>query len=137
METATQPEELARVACVRARLADLVAPEPTPAELALVLRLLRSFAAKTPPATDELVRLLHEGDPGPVREQAHSLRGSAANIGATELAALCSRVEDAARAGAVTDPGRTSDRLRAATDCAMRAVRTLTLEYERVSSPNS
>jgi HPt (histidine-containing phosphotransfer) domain-containing protein len=132
METATQPEDLARVAGVRARLADLVESKPSPAELALVLRLLRSFAAKTPPATDELVRLLREGDPGPVRDQAHSLKGSAANIGAAGLAALCSRVEDAARAGAVTDPGPTVDRLRAETDGALRAVQTLTLEYERV-----
>ncbi|GIE78339.1 hypothetical protein Aph02nite_42890 [Actinoplanes philippinensis] len=133
METATQPEDLARVAGVRARLADLVEPKPSPAELALVLRLLRSFAAKAPLAADELVRLLHEGDPAPVREHAHSLKGSAANIGADGLAAICSRVEDAARAGAVTDPGPTGDRLRAETDGALRAVRALTVEFERTS----
>jgi HPt (histidine-containing phosphotransfer) domain-containing protein len=134
METATQPEDLARVAGVRARLADLVEPAPSPAELALVLRLLRSFAAKAPLAADELVRLLHAGDPGPVRDHAHSLKGSAANIGAAELAAFCSQVEDAARAGVVNDPGPIGDRLRAVTDGAIRAVRTLTLEYERIGA---
>ncbi|WP_433795378.1 Hpt domain-containing protein [Actinoplanes sp. CA-252034] len=133
METATQPEDLARVAGVRARLADLVEPKPSPAELALVLRLLRSFAAKAPLAADELVRLLHEGDPGPVRDHAHSLKGSAANIGAAGLAALCSLVEDAARTGVVTDPGPTGARLRAETDGALRAIRALTLEFERIS----
>ncbi|GIF38344.1 Hpt domain-containing protein [Actinoplanes xinjiangensis] len=132
METATQPEDLARVAGVRARLADLVEPAPSPAEVALVLRLLRSFAAKAPLAADELVRLMHAGDPGPVRDHAHSLKGSAANIGAVELAELCSQVEDAARGGVVTGPGRIADRLLAVTGGTVRAVRALTLEYERL-----
>jgi HPt (histidine-containing phosphotransfer) domain-containing protein len=132
METATQPEDLARVAGVRARLAELVEPMPSPAELALVLRLLRSFAAKASLAADELVQLLQAGDPGPVRDHAHSLKGSAANIGAVELAAFCSQLEDAARAGSVADPAPTGDQLRAVTDGALRAVRALTLEYERL-----
>lgn len=129
MGTATQPEDRARLADVRARLAELVEADPSPAELALVLRLLRSFAAKAPLAADDLVRLLHEGDPEPVRDHAHSLKGSAANIGAAGLAELCAQVEDRARAGAVTDPGPTADRLRAEVDGAVRAVESLAREY--------
>jgi HPt (histidine-containing phosphotransfer) domain-containing protein len=133
METATAPEDLARLAGVRARLADLVEAEPSPAELALVLRLLRSFAAKAPLAADELVRVLHEGDATTVRDHAHSLKGSAANIGAGTLAALCGQVEDQARAGKVISPGPTGDRLRAEIDGALRAVHLLTGEYERIA----
>ncbi|MEU4626419.1 Hpt domain-containing protein [Actinoplanes sp. NPDC023801] len=133
MGTTTAPEDQARLAGVRARLADLVEEDPSPAELALVLRLLRSFAARVPPAADELVQLLHEGDPTPVRDHAHSLKGSAANIGAGTLAALCGQVEDQARAGRITAPGPTGDRLRAEVDGALRAVHLLTGEYERIA----
>ncbi|MEV0902052.1 Hpt domain-containing protein [Actinoplanes sp. NPDC049802] len=130
METATQPEHQARVAGVRARLADLVEADPSPAELALVLRLLRSFVSKAPDAVDLLVRLLHDGDPGPVRDHAHGLKGSAANIGAADLAAFCAALEDQARAGVVADPGPAADRLRAEADGALLAVRAVTAEYE-------
>jgi HPt (histidine-containing phosphotransfer) domain-containing protein len=133
METATAPEDLARVAGVRARLADLVEAEPSPAELALILRLLRSFAATAPLAADELVRLLHEGDAGRVRDQAHSLKGSAANIGAASLAVVCGQVEDVARTGRITAAGPAAGRLRAEVDGALRAIRVLTGEFERLA----
>jgi HPt (histidine-containing phosphotransfer) domain-containing protein len=131
METATQPEDRARVAGVRTRLADLVEADPSPAELALVLRLLRSFAEKAPPAADELVRVLHEGDPGMVRDRAHSLRGAAANLGLAGLAGVCSQIEDHARAGIVAEPGPVAGRLGAELDGAVRAVMALAGEYER------
>lgn len=134
METATQPEDEARVAGVRARLADLVEADPSPAELALVARLLNSFAAKTPTAADVLLRLLHQGDAALVREQAHSLKGSAANIGATSLATLCAGIEEQARAGVVADPATTTAHLEAEVGGAVRAVLALAGEYERASS---
>lgn len=134
MGTATPPAGGAGVAAgVRARLADLVEAEPSPAELALLLRLLSSFAAKAPAAADLLARLLHGGDPAQVRDQAHSLKGSSANIGATALAAFCATVEDRARAGVVTDPGAAADELRALVGDAVEAVRAVALEYERIA----
>ncbi|SDT43866.1 Hpt domain-containing protein [Actinoplanes derwentensis] len=134
METATQPEDEARVAGVRARLADLVEADPSPAELALVARLLNSFAAKAPAASDLLLRLMYQGDAGLVREQAHSLKGSAANIGATRLAALYAGVEEQARAGIVTDPGTLTAHLELEVGGAVRAVLVLAGEYERACS---
>ncbi|HWS32917.1 MAG TPA: Hpt domain-containing protein [Actinoplanes sp.] len=131
METATQPEDEARVAGVRARLTDLVEADPSPAELALVARLLNSFAAKAPASADLLVQLLRQGDAGPVREQAHSLKGSAANIGAMDLAALCAGVEDQARAGVVADPETTTAHLEREVGGAVRAVLVLAGEYEK------
>ncbi|GAA2702821.1 Hpt domain-containing protein [Actinoplanes palleronii] len=119
-----------RLAGVRARIAAITDPDPTPAELALVLRLLRSFAAKTPGAVEQLTTLLAgRADPGGIRDRAHALKGSAANIGATGLAAVCAVLEDQARAGAVADPARTADRIRSEATGALRAVSTLAEEF--------
>jgi histidine phosphotransfer protein HptB len=120
-----------RLAGVRARIATITDPDPAPEELALVLRLLRSFVAKTPPAVDRLLDGFQQKDPGLIRDQAHALKGSAANIGATALAALCSALEDQARTGAVTDPAGTAGRIRAEAEAALAAVAALAAEYER------
>lgn len=126
-------DERARAAGIRARLADLVDASPSPAELALVLRLLRSFTARAPLAVAELVHLLHENDADRVRDHAHGLKGMAANIGAGPLAALCGQIEDQARAGDVPLPGKAAERLRAEVGGALRVVRLLTGEYERIA----
>ncbi|KUL33361.1 Hpt domain-containing protein [Actinoplanes awajinensis] len=119
-----------RLAGVRARIAAITDPDPTPAELALVLRLLRSFAAKTPGAVEQLTTLLAgRADPGGIRDRAHALKGSAANIGATGLAAVCAALEDQARAGTVADPAGTADRIRSEATGALRAVSALAEEF--------
>ena len=120
----------ARAAAIRDRLADVLDPEPSPEELALVTRLLRSFAAKTPAAVDRLSELLAGGDLGLVREQAHSMKGSAANIGADALAALCATLEDQARDGAIPDPSGTAERIRVETVAALRAASAVADGYD-------
>jgi HPt (histidine-containing phosphotransfer) domain-containing protein len=42
-------------------------------------------------------------DPGAVFQWAHSLKGSAGNLGATRLAALCEQIEHEARQGSTTE----------------------------------
>lgn len=116
---------------VRARLADLVGEEPSPAETALLGRLLRSFRERAPASADLLCDLLCEGDPGRVRDQAHALRGSAANIGATALAELCGGVEDQAGAGVVADPATTAARIRLELAAAVRAVAEVAHDYQQ------
>jgi histidine phosphotransfer protein HptB len=121
-----------RIATVRARIGAITDSDPTPAELALVLRLLRNFVAKTPAAVEQVTASLENAAGlGVLRDQAHALKGSAANIGATGLAALCSAVEDQARAGAVTDPAGTAGRIRAEAAGALQAVAALADEYDR------
>ncbi len=44
-------------------------------------------------------RALGQGDADAVRQVAHSLKGSSANIGAARLSARCQLLEDAGRAG--------------------------------------
>lgn len=96
---------------IRARLADITGPDPSTAELAVVGRLIRSFVAKTPVGVDRLAALLRGGETAQLRDHAHSLRGSAANIGAGTLAAIFADVEDAACAGVVPEPDLTLGRI--------------------------
>ncbi|GIF14767.1 Hpt domain-containing protein [Actinoplanes teichomyceticus] len=125
------PEDDERLAAVRARIEAILDPDPAPAELALALRLLRSFAARTPGAVQQVTALLEDpaADPEALLERAHSLRGSAANIGAAGLAGLCAGVEDQARAGTVADPAGTAGRIRAEAAGAVRAVSAVAEEY--------
>ena len=102
-----------REAEIRDRFLDITGPEPGAAELALLARLIRSFLSKTPPGVDRLGDLLRTGDPVDIREQAHSLKGSASNLGAGPLAAIFADVESAARDGVVADPEDTRARVHA------------------------
>ena len=96
---------------IRARLNDITGPEPHEAERALITRLIASYLAKTPPGVDRLGELLRGGDPGAVREHAHSLKGSSSNLGADHLAGIFADVEQTARTGVLPDPDVTLGRL--------------------------
>ena len=96
---------------IRARLSDITGPEPGDAERALIGRLVASYLAKTPPGVDRLGELLRGGDPGPVRDHAHSLKGSSANLGARRIAEIFAEVEETARGGVLPDPDSTLGRL--------------------------
>jgi histidine phosphotransfer protein HptB len=105
MDVSTREEE------IRARLADIGGPEPGDGERALLARLIRSFAGKVPGGVERLGELLRGGDHGALRDHAHSLKGSAANIGADQLAGIFREVEDAAREGIVPDADMTLGRI--------------------------
>jgi len=98
---------------IRARLADIGGPEPGPAESALMARLIRSFAGKAPAGVDLLAELLRGGERGQLRDQAHALKGAAANIGADTLAAIFAEVEQGARDGHLPDADSTLGRIQA------------------------
>ena len=96
---------------IRARLADIGGARPGPAERALLARMIRSFAGKVPGGVDRLAELLRGGDPEAVRDHAHGLKGSAANIGADTLSAAFAEVEQSARDGIVPDADLTLGRI--------------------------
>jgi histidine phosphotransfer protein HptB len=100
-----------REAEIRARLAEISGGEPGPAERALLGRLIRSYLAKTPAAVDRLGELLRDGSPDDVRDHAHALKGSAANLGADTLAGVFAEVEHAARNGEKPGPDLTLRRV--------------------------
>lgn len=106
---------------IRARLAEIGGDEPTGPERQLLARLLRSWITKTPAAVDRLAELVHDADLAAVRDQAHLLKGSAANLGITTLAGLFAGIEQEARAGRRPDP-----------DTALAAVRREYARAERV-----
>src|SRR5690242_14699167 len=96
---------------IRARLAEIGGKRPGPAERALLARLIRSFAGKTPGRVEQLGELLRGGDPAAVRDHAHGLKGSAANIGADTLSGIFAEVEHAARDGVILDADMTLGRI--------------------------
>ena len=124
-------DERGREGQIRARLADLTGPEPVGAERALLGRLIRNFLAKTPGGIDRLGELLRGGTPGEVRDRAHGLKGSAANLGAGTLAAIFAEVEHAARDGLVPDPDLTLGRLGAELAQVQAVLEELAVELER------
>ncbi|MFI5895103.1 Hpt domain-containing protein [Actinoplanes sp. NPDC051513] len=96
---------------IRARLADIGGDDPGPEERALLTRLIRSFAAKTPGGVEQLGELLRGGDPPAVRDHAHGLKGSASNIGAGTLSEIFAEVEHAAGGGVIPDADLTLGRI--------------------------
>ncbi|GIF22169.1 PAS domain S-box-containing protein [Actinoplanes tereljensis] len=65
-----------------------------PAELAA---LLRRLSAHAPGHVEEIVQAVAMDDVDRLREEAHQLKGVAANLGAQDLADVCDRLERAAR----------------------------------------
>ncbi|RLK62377.1 hybrid sensor histidine kinase/response regulator [Actinokineospora cianjurensis] len=92
-----------RTAALHARLDELTGPQPSTEERDFMARLLTSFAEKTGPAVDALADAIRAGDVEEVTTQAHTLKGSAANIGATVLADLLLAIEHQAREGTLPD----------------------------------
>ena len=105
-----------RLGQIRARLDDLAGPDPYEDERALLARLLRSFTVKTGPAVDQLAAALRTGDAEDVRERAHELKGSAANVGAGTLAALFADLEHRARNAVLPEPAAAVDAVHAELD---------------------
>lgn len=98
---------------VRARLDDISDGAPSDPERTLLARLLRSFTTGTPAGIDRLAALFTAGDVPGVRAQAHTLNGSASNIGAVHLAGMFAAVEADARAGRLPRNAATMAAIRA------------------------
>lgn len=65
----------------------------------LFLKLLRHVAAESPATKEKLSAAIMEGNADQVREIAHSLKGSSANLSITDVAAAAEKLELAAKAG--------------------------------------
>src|SRR5262245_5528935 len=69
----------------------------------LVRQVMRLYLDSVPPLIGELRRAGAAGDLAALRNAAHSLKSSSANVGATRLAEMCKAVERAAQAGHLGD----------------------------------
>jgi HPt (histidine-containing phosphotransfer) domain-containing protein len=65
----------------------------------LLQQVVQLYLESAPAQIAELRRAGAAGDASAVRNIAHSLKSSSANLGAARLAEMCKAVEDAARAG--------------------------------------
>lgn len=77
-----------RETAIRDRLEEISGPNPPADEVEFLAQLLTSYTTKTPAALDSLAAALTTANTEAVVTQAHTLKGSAANIGATALAEL-------------------------------------------------
>jgi signal transduction histidine kinase/DNA-binding response OmpR family regulator len=96
---------------------------------ALVARVVDAFLASAPAQVDGLRKAIATGDAGALRDPAHSLKSSSANLGATRLSALARELEQTSRDGVldgaarlVEDAAAELERVRAALE-ALRAGR--------------
>ena len=96
-----------------------------PAAAALIRRAVDNFVVGAQVRVAELRRLLAAADGDALRAAAHSLKGSAANLGAVEVADLALELEDVARDGVadVTHATELTQRLEAALEAATAALR--------------
>ncbi|WP_432137960.1 response regulator [Streptomyces sp. bgisy154] len=97
----------------------------TPAEQALVDRLVDHFLARAPEMARALFHALDRHDARGIADQAHSIKGAAGNIGAHSLAACCHELEAHARAGDPASSAETAPRLRDELDRTCRTLETL------------
>ncbi|HEV7207456.1 MAG TPA: response regulator, partial [Mycobacteriales bacterium] len=95
-----------------------------PADPSLLPRLVTAFLAEAPMTAAAVTAAVDAGDGPGLWQSAHRLRGAAANMGATTLAALCQELEERGRrgeldhaptlvAGLAAELDRSSDALRA------------------------
>ncbi len=101
---------------VRDRITALAGPVLSPSERELVVELIGTFRERTPAAIEQLARAVQARDAAAAASVAHSLKGSAANIGATALATLAADLEAGARDGRLPDPVADLSSLRAEVD---------------------
>jgi CheY-like chemotaxis protein len=97
----------------------------TRAEHELVDRLVDHFLVRAPEMTSALFHALDRHDTQEIADQAHSLRGSAGNMGAEGLAARCQELEEHARAGRPLSLAETAPRLQDELDRTCRTLETL------------
>ena len=96
----------------------------------MLQHLLDLFRTDTPLQLERLRAALREGDSQGLAHAAHALKGSAANLGAIHLAALCKEVEDHGESGVVVDQP-TLVGVERALDAAVKALETFAVVLRR------
>ena len=91
----------------------------------LYVKLLRHVAAESPSTKENLAAAIMAGNADQVRELAHSLKGAAANLSITEVAAAAEKLEHAAKAGDFSLLGTHLGTLESALDAFVGVVNTL------------
>ena len=82
-----------------------------PGEPDVLTEVLQMFLQEVPPRIDRLRNAWATGNIEEMYRAAHSLKGSAGNIGAHRLHGVCSRLDEMGRAGDLTSSGPLVDAL--------------------------
>lgn len=88
----------------------------------LIARLIEMFRDDAPKKRDEIGRSLETEDAETLHRAAHTLKSSAANLGARELSVRAAEIEAAAREGRFTDARALAEALAPMVDRAMEAL---------------
>ena len=107
---AVPPSPALLESAVRTRLSELGDADAAQ-DRALFARLLTSFVQRAPGSAAQVLQALHRADAEATAFAAHSLKGSAANLGADDLAQCCAELEQDARTGELPGPGSAGQRL--------------------------
>lgn len=116
--------QAARVANIVDRLDQLSGPDPA-ADDDLLPQLLTSFTDRANDELDDLLTAVARRDTDSVGRLAHELRGAAANLGATALAATLEDVEARSRAGIAGLGPNVAHRLRDELELTLEAIGTV------------
>jgi PAS domain S-box-containing protein len=92
------------------RLAELRGDD-TPESLSFVGELAASFLERAPALVEALGAAVDQQDATSIEEHAHTLKGAAGNLGASDLAECAAELEELARAGRSADTPRVAARL--------------------------
>lgn len=84
-----------------------------PGEPDVLAEVLELFLEDVPRRIAKLRAACAAGDAAELHKMAHSLKGSAGNIGASALFAICRQLDDRGRSGDLTDAKRLVDALEA------------------------
>ncbi|MFC4061356.1 response regulator [Planomonospora corallina] len=129
-EPSQEPAAPGRESAIRSRFEELAGPDAGEDDWEMVDYLATSFVSKAPGAVEELQEAVGRGDAKDVEKQAHSLKGSAVNMGADTLAELCARLEAQGRAGRLSDTEGTLHAIREELDLVRRTIEGLHSEIE-------
>ncbi len=92
-------DRTSREALVHRRLHEVAGPDPLDEDLDLFSSILRSFVERSPSLLDDLTDAVLHRSIDVVEDQAHKLKGSAANLGGAHLAELLDHIERMSRLG--------------------------------------
>ena len=82
-----------------------------PGEPDVLKEVLQLFLGDVPSRINRLRAACTSGDPTEVQRAAHSLKGSAGNIGAKDMLAICRQLDDRGKAGELSGAGPLLDSL--------------------------
>ncbi|GII03376.1 Hpt domain-containing protein [Planobispora takensis] len=91
----TAPDTAGTALSIRTRIADLV-EDGSAHEIEFIGRLVVSFLERAPVMLADLDAAIAAADHAATAQRAHALKGAAANLGVSSVAALCAEIEQLA-----------------------------------------